>query len=57
MSPMEQKELTDIVSGMTNEELKIIVTQIPDNILVNELINRYVTNRDTLAQVRKVAGA
>lgn len=57
MSPMEQKELMDIVSGMTNEELKIIVTQIPDNILVNELINRYVTNRDTLAQVRKVAGA
>lgn len=57
MSPVEQKELTDIVSGMTNEELKIVVTQIPDNILVNELINRYVTNRDTLAEVRKVAGA
>ena len=57
MSPMEQKELTDIVSGMSSEELRIVATQIPDTILWNELIDRYVTNRDVLNKVRKATGA
>lgn len=57
MSPMEQQELIDIVEGMSSEEQRIVASKIQDPILWNELINRYVENRDTLAKVRNVAGA
>ena len=57
MSPMEQQELIDIVEGMSSEEQRIVASKIQDPILWNELINRYVENRDALAKVRNDVGA
>ena len=55
MSPLEIQEITKRIEGMTDEQKALTIQCMPDEMLWNELFNRFFDNRDQLERIREAA--
>ena len=56
MSPMEVETLTNTIRGMTEEQLKLIVRNIPVRLMCEEIANRHEVIADKITSITSIMG-
>ena len=56
MSPMEMETLTSTIRGMSEEQLRLIVQNIPVRLMCEEIANRHEVIADKITSITSIMG-